>query len=278
MIYLKELYLFEETSEYLVQMGISNQNIHNTTYPFSLFSDKGLESVEFSEITILYGGNGSGKSTLLNVLANKANATKKSRSNPGNIFHRYVEGCSLERNLINPVEIKIITSDDIFDYLLDLRSINTGVDNRKSFLQQEYLCHNFSNNDYSDYEELKIKATTRKTSMAKFVRANLANNNVIIESNGETSLGMWQREIKEDAVYILDEPENSLSPKNILKLKKYIEESVRFYNCQFIIATHSPFLLGLENAVIYDLDEYPAGKKNYDDLENIKIYKEYFSK
>ena len=31
------------------------------------------------------------------------------------------------------------------------------------------------------------------------------------------------------------------------KLKKFIEDSVRFYNCQFIISTHSPFLLNLNN-------------------------------
>ena len=38
-------------------------------YPFGIFPLKGLHTVEFSNITIFYGGNGSGKSTLLNLIA-----------------------------------------------------------------------------------------------------------------------------------------------------------------------------------------------------------------
>ena len=81
--------------------------------------------------------------------------------------------------------------------------------------------------------------------MSKFVRERLGNNNIIEWSNDESALIFWEREIKEDSIYILDEPENSLSAENQLKLKKFIEDSVIFYNCQFIISTHSPFLLKL---------------------------------
>ena len=40
-------------------------------------------------------------------------------------------------------------------------------------------------------------------------------------------------------LYLLDEPENSLSAELQLDLLKFIENSARFYNCQFIISTHS---------------------------------------
>ena len=86
----------------------------------------------------------------------------------------------------------------------------------------------------------------------------------------------WEREIKEDSIYILDEPENSLSAENQLKLKKFIEESVRFYNCQFIISTHSPFLLKLMDAIIYDLDEIPVKTKKWNELSNILLYYNFF--
>ena len=33
----------------------------------------------------------------------------------------------------------------------------------------------------------------------------------------------WQQEIEENAIYILDEPENSLSAENQLKLKQFID-------------------------------------------------------
>ncbi|MBE6156505.1 MAG: hypothetical protein E7161_02045 [Firmicutes bacterium] len=69
-----------------------------------------------------------------------------------------------------------------------------------------------------------------------------------------------------------------MSAENQLKLKKFIEESVRFYNCQFIISTHSLFLLGLEDAKIYDLDNTPVVKKRWSDLKNIQLYYNFFKK
>ena len=86
----------------------------------------------------------------------------------------------------------------------------------------------------------------------------------------------WEREIKEDSIYLLDEPENSLSAENQLKLKKFIEDSVRFYNCQFIISTHSPFLLSLTDALIYDLDSVPVVTKKWTELNSIQTYKKFF--
>ena len=52
-------------------------------------------------------------------------------------------------------------------------------------------------------------------------------------------------EIKENSLYLLDEPENSMPVAMQLKLTKFLEESARFFYCQFIIATHSPFLVML---------------------------------
>ena len=60
------------------------------------------------------------------------------------------------------------------------------------------------------------------------------------------------------------------------ELKTFIEESARFYNCQFIIATHSPFLLALNDAKIYDLDCVPVKTKKWTELENVKVYNQFF--
>ena len=86
----------------------------------------------------------------------------------------------------------------------------------------------------------------------------------------------WQNEIKENSIYILDEPENSLSAVNQLKLKKFIEDSARFYGCQFIISTHSPFLLSLKNAIIYNLDKIPVSIDKWNELESIQTYYNFF--
>ena len=61
-----------------------------------------------------------------------------------------------------------------------------------------------------------------------------------------------------------------------MKLKKFIEDSVRFFNCQFIISTHSPFLLKLMDAKIYDLDEIPVKTKKWTELSNVLVYYNFF--
>lgn len=77
-------------------------------------------------------------------------------------------------------------------------------------------------------------------------------------------------------IFLLDEPENSLSPGKQQELVKFIEESARFFGCQFVIATHSPFVLAIKGAKIYDLDEEPVDVKRWTQLENVRVYYEFF--
>ena len=77
---------------------------------------------------------------------------------------------------------------------------------------------------------------------------------------------------------MLDEPENSLSPAKQQELLRFLEDSVRFFGCQFIIATHSPFLLSMRGAKIYDLDEEIVDVKRWSELENVRAYYEFFKK
>ena len=177
-----------------------------------------------------------------------------------------------------PEEIVTITSDDIFDYLLDLRSINSHVNRRKDELARYYLDNKYNSKDISifDYDEIRKNYETKTATMSKFIRGNLMNNTISLQSNGESSLMFWEKEIKENGIYILDEPENSLSAENTLKLKKFIEESVRFFNCQFIISTHSPFLLNLNEAIIYDLDKKDFTPVKYEDIPSVRTYYEFF--
>ena len=67
-----------------------------------------------------------------------------------------------------------------------------------------------------------------------------------------------------------------MSPKMQIELKKLLEEMARLCGCQFIIATHSPFLLSMEGARIYDLDEAPVRIKNWWELENTRMYFQFF--
>ena len=97
-------------------------------------------------------------------------------------------------------------------------------------------------------------------------------------SNGETTLQMLEDYMEPDALYLLDEPEVSLSPANQVALAEQINEMARFLRCQFIIATHSPFLLGTLNAKIYDLDSGELEERRWSELANVRYFYEFFQK
>lgn len=82
----------------------------------------------------------------------------------------------------------------------------------------------------------------------------------------------------EDALYLIDEPENSLSAKLQMELVDFISISARYDGCQFVISTHSPFLLSLPGVKIYDLDSCPVQERKWTDLENVRIYHDFFLK
>ncbi len=281
-VYLKKIKLVDENMEF--DMITYKKNIHNSFYPLKIFPEKNLKEIEFEPITIFYGGNGSGKTTLLNIIGDTIDASKRNYEVRSEFFEKYINYCKKNHEMINEYEckdIKFISSDDVFDYLLDLKAINSNVNRRKDRLIDEYYEYkNTSSRDLNfgldDYNELKNKVDSNRQTVSKYVRTRLRNNNVLQESNGETALDFWQSEITEDSIYIIDEPENSLSSENQLKLKTFIEESARFYNCQFIIATHSPFLLALNEAKIYDLDSNDPKIKKWTELKNVKAYYNFF--
>ena len=95
-------------------------------------------------------------------------------------------------------------------------------------------------------------------------------------SNGESAFSYFTKEIGENALYLLDEPENSLSPRLQTELAAFLSDSARFYGCQLVISTHSPFLLAMKGAKIYDLDAAPATEKPWTELENVRAYFDFF--
>ena len=278
MLYLKEFTLLDEDEEQEMVYLAEQRRIHNNTYPLNIYPAKAFYKIKFSPITIFCGGNGSGKTTLINIIAEKLNARRKSSFDKGTYFDLYVRNCKFEMTFEEPYDISLITSDDVFDYLLDVRSINSNVSRKKEYLSREYSNYKFhqDNSAFDNYDELRATYDAKTKSMSKFVRERLGNNTITEWSNGESAIMFWEKEIKENAIYILDEPENSLSAENQLKLKKYIEEAVRFYNCQFIISTHSPFLLKLQDAKIYDLNSNPVTTKKWTELSNVLVYYNFF--
>ncbi len=259
---------------------------HESIYPFKIFPQKALSHVEFEPITIFYGGNGSGKSTLLNVIAEKLSLRRTSPFNNTPFMKAYLERCSakLSYGKSVPRESRIITSDDVFDFLLDIRSINEGIADRRETLFAEYDAYKrkstqgttYEFRSMDDYEELKRRNELNRSTKSAFSARHMTKKELSGKSNGESAFWYFTNQIKEHALYLLDEPENSLSVKLQNELRRFIEDSVRFYHCQFIISSHSPFLLSMKGAKVYDLDAVPVIEKAWTELENMRIYYDFF--
>ena len=251
---------------------------YDSYYPFQVLAGR-LEWLEFEPVTILYGGNGSGKTTALNVMAAALGLERDSPYNQSNFFPDYVEMCEYEltRGRL-PEASRAITSDDVFDYMLDLRALNQGIDETREERFQEYLdakYANFQMRTLDDYQRLKQVNAARRKSQSQYVRSTLMGN-ARERSNGENAFRYFTEKIQDSGLYLLDEPENSLSPARQLELAQFLSDSARFYGCQLVISTHSPFLLALEGARIYDLDQTPAQLRRWTQLDNVRTYHDFF--
>lgn len=279
MLYLSHFTFPHKEQEYDFFMQLK-RTCYDSSYPFQIISKHGLRMLDFEPVTILYGGNGSGKTTVLNVIAEKLHLTRDTRYNRSNFFEDYTKMCSFEIQQKIPKNSRIITSDDVFDFMLNLRALNDGIDEKREELFQEYLDARYSKfqmRSLEDYEQLKKVNMARSKTQSKYVRNSLMDN-VREHSNGESAFLYFAEKIQENGLYLLDEPENSLSPKKQQELLRFLEDSARFFGCQFIIATHSPFLLSMRGAKIYDMDEEPVDVKPWTDLANVRIYYEFFKK
>ena len=261
----------------------AKRTCYSTKYPFGLFRYRDLPEFYFTDITIFCGNNGSGKSSILNVIAEKLSLERNAPFNRSDFFEDYVDLCDYQLDRAIPKESKIITSDGVFEKVLDIRRINDGIDNKRADLIDEYIAENSPYAEpnqlrgLDDYDRWKRVSDmrNRNRSQSRFLKENLMRN-IQERSNGESALSYFVDSIQENALYLLDEPENSLSPQNQLQLKYFIEDSVRNFGCQFVISTHSPFLLSLKGAHIYNIDEIPPAIRRWTELDCVKVYHDFF--
>lgn len=277
-------------AEKMTQNGGEKFGYVDNTYPCNLFSEKQLREVNFDRVTIFYGGNGSGKSTLLNLIANKLELNRIAPFNSSELFSVYTYHCEYELGYDEegfkyriPNGSRIITSDDVFDYMLTVRTNNADIAENIEEAREEWANLKFGDtikfSGMADYDALRMQILSRSKTVSRrqFIRRT-AGSEVKLNSNGETALEYFDSKIKNDTLYLLDEPENSLSPKLQICLVDMLDRMARYCGCQFVIATHSPFLLSMPGARIYDLDATPVDIKKWWELENPRIYFEFFER
>lgn len=262
----------------------NKRTCYGSRYPFGIFFERGVPELQFEPVTIFCGGNGSGKTTLLNLIGEKLGLTRGTVFNRSAFFGEYLELCRVETapSFTKKVQqvSRVITSDDVFDYLLDFRYMNEGIDHKRRELLEEYTDARYATFQFrslEDVDRLRQVVDAKRRTGSRYVRDRLMRD-IPGKSNGESAFLYFTREIKEEGLYLLDEPENSLSPGLQEELVGFLEDSARFYHCQFLISTHSPFLLSMKGARIYDLDARPVVERSWTELEHIQTYYRFFAK
>jgi len=215
------------------------------SFPFTVPSIRGLESLEFdSAVTFFVGENGSGKSTLLEAIAYQCG------------FHTAGGG----RNHIHEVDASRAALGD-FIRLAWLPKMTQGF-----FLRAESFYHFASHLDQLAKED------------PTFNYDGYGGRSLHHQSHGESFLSLFINRFQGKGIYLLDEPEAALSPARQLAFLRILHQLSSKGKAQFIIATHSPILLGFPDATIYSFDSSSIEKVNYEDTEHYQITKGFLNR
>lgn len=90
------------------------------------------------------------------------------------------------------------------------------------------------------------------------------------QSHGESFFNLFENRFEGFGLYIMDEPEAALSPSRQLSFLARMHELVG-RESQFIIATHSPIILGYPDAWIYQASQHGLERIEYEDTEHYQV-------
>lgn len=206
-------------------------------YPFNIPSLQDLHELEFpTNVTFFVGENGSGKSTLLEAIADRCDFNTAGGGRQ-NLYEVHKAESSLGEYI----------------RLSWLPKISNGF-----FLRSETFYQFASHIDLIE-DPRRYNAFGGKS--------------LHHQSHGESFLALFMNRFKGKAIYLLDEPEAALSPTRQLSLLKIMKDLE--HEAQFIIATHSPILLGYPNATIYSFDQGEIEPIRYEDTIHYIVTKRF---
>jgi predicted ATPase len=241
------------------------------SFPFSVPIIRALGVLELDHsVTFLVGENGSGKSTLLEGIAVAAglptvgsvSVDRDSTLEPQRALARQLKLVWSKRT---PRGF-FLRAEDFFGFAKSLTKLRAELLTRVQELDEEYR-------DRSAYAKGLAKGPLLG-SVAELERrygVNLDEN-----SHGQSFLKLFQSRFVPGGLYLLDEPEAPLSPQSQLALIAMIADMVR-QDAQFLIATHSPILLGFPDATIYSCDRAPIERVEYEELDHVVVTRDFLN-
>lgn len=242
-----------------------NINTEKTNpFPFNVSAVKLAKHLDLDcPINYFIGDNGSGKSTLLETIAFRlqlphmdgAEYSKKSFDAAVKLAS-YLE---LEFKIDRPIGF-FFRAEDFGDYL-------NSVDRRDAILHKQLI-----DLDGEVPEHIIQQMIDNANMQIHHMRANYGQE-LGTFSHGEAYLKIIQEKIRSRGIYLLDEPEAALSPSRQLSLIYLIQEHLKNYNSQFIIATHSPILMSIPGGRIFEITENTMDITDLEETEHYRITK-----
>lgn len=94
-------------------------------------------------------------------------------------------------------------------------------------------------------------------------------------SHGESFLALFDYRFVGNSLFVFDEPEAALSPQRQLVLLAHLHRLAEAEGCQFVIATHSPILLGYPGGTIYELEDGAIRRVAYEETATYRVVRSF---
>jgi len=210
-------------------------------YPFNLPVFQNTMKLAFeTPVTLFAGENGSGKSTLIQAIAKTCG------------IHIWQE-TGRTRYDCNPYE------DKLGDYL--------SVVWKDGRVPGSF----FGSDSFQHFRQVLDEWSAADPGQLQY----FGGKSLMTQSHGESLMSFFNSRYSIRGLYLLDEPETALSPRNQIRLLELLGLAGDSGQAQFIIATHSPILLACPGAVIYNFNANPVEPISYKDTEHYRIYKNF---
>lgn len=95
------------------------------------------------------------------------------------------------------------------------------------------------------------------------------------QSHGESFLS-FLRYAPPRCLFILDEPEAALSPRRQIELSELVAKCV-VEGSQFVVATHSPIVLGIEGAQVLSFDGGSIHEVDWRETDAVRVMRDYLA-
>lgn len=225
-------------TRFIRELRIDWSKIPEHSYLRSIPALSGLARLEFSKnITFFVGENGTGKSTLLEAIAT-------------------AYGFNPEGGTMN---YRFSTYDDVSE-------LSTAISFSRGFRRPASSCFFRAESFFN----VATKAEEyRDGDLKEAYYARYGGKSLHEQSHGESFLSYFLS-FEGPGLYLMDEPEAALSPQRQLTLLIQLVRMAQT-GSQFLIASHSPLLLGIPGTQILSFDEEHLHECSYEETESYQI-------